>query len=434
MPTTAFTPSDPQRAAALLEASARLLEVGESGIALAGLERADALQSRVPQIKRARAIALAQMERPLDAARALMEELALSPDDGEAFRTFLGMMDRVPEIRALPEGSFFRLLLRRMDEAVERRFAGHGHGSTLQRAAQYAALVLGHGPAFETTYAGLGDDASRTWMLELATLVALGDERVRLPFDEEGTEEFRRLAEAQLLRQRDVSGGAVATSGGPVDLYDLTPVGLPLRLLTSSGFLAGWAHLGQLELAREGAHVGPRPGDVVVEGGGCLGDGALWLAHRVGPSGRVFSFEVRPEYAETFRRNLELNPGLAGRVELVAEALHARSGGSVAVASAGASGATTAPTRAVDDFVRIRGLPRVDFLRLDLDGAERDALAGAEQTLRRDRPRLAISIHHRPEDLGVVPAHVLGLGLGYRVFLGHFTPGAWQTVLYAIAD
>jgi hypothetical protein len=413
MPLPTATVSDAQRAAALLEAATSLLEVGETGLALAGLERADALQARVPRIKRARAIALAQLERPLDAARALLEELALSPDDGDAFRTFLGMVDRVPQIRALPEGTFVRRLLRRMDEAVERRFAGLGHGATLQRAALYAALVMGHGPAFESAWMALGDDASRDWMLELATLVALGDERVRIPFDQEGLDEFLGLAERQLLRQRDVVPAGASATGEALHLWDLDPVGLPLRVYAGAGALAGWAHLGQFELAREGAHVGPRPGDVAIDAGAGIGDASLWLAHRVGASGRVHAFEPDPSRLALFRQNLQLNPELAGRVDLVAES----------------------PARAsVDEFVARRGIDRVDFLKLDAGGEEVQALQRAEDSLRRFRPRLAVAVHHRPENLGVVPAHIASLDLGYRVFLGQYAPVAWETVVFAVAD
>lgn len=414
MPTPTFTPSDIDRAGALLRASTLLLEVGETGIALAGLERADALDARVPQVKRARAIALAQMERPLDAARALMEELALSPDDGDAFRTFLGMMDRTPEIQALPETSFFRQLVRRMDEAVDRRFAGHGSAATLHGAARYAVLVLGHGPAFEAAWQALGDDASRGWMLDVATQVALGDERVQLPFDEEGLDGFLALAEGQLLRQRDaMTGAASPLPGEAVHLWDLAPAGLPLRLYASAGSLAGWAHLGRHDLAREGAHVGPRPGDVAVDAAAGLGDTALWLAHRVGASGRVLALEGQPARQDVFRRNLELNPALAGRVDLAPSAPGAVS---------------------LDRLLADRGLDRVDFVRLDAGGAEVEVLAGAEQALRRSRPRLAITVHHRPEDLGVVPAYLLSLGIGYRIFLGHTAPGPWETVVFAVAD
>ncbi len=413
--TNTILATEAQRAAALLQSAAILLEVGESGVALAGLERADALESRAPRIKRARAIALAQMNRPLEAARALLEELSLVPDDGDAFRTFLGMMDRVPQIRALPPSTFFRQLLVRLDAAVERQFQGRGYGSTLQSAARYAALVLGHAPAFEATYAALGDDASRAWMLEVASFVALGDERVRLPFDEEALEEFLVRSKEEFLEE----------AGGELGLYDLAAAGVPLRVAATPLSLAAWAHLGQYDLDREGAHVGPQRGDVVIDGGGGLGDATLWMAHRVGLSGRVVSFETNMARIEVFRRNLALNPAAAARVELVQSSLDSRSRS----ASAG-----RAPATSIDDFVEARDLERVDFIKLDIDGAEMQALAGASKTLRRFRPRLAVAVHFRPEDIGVTPAHVLGLGLGYRVFLGQYAPGAWETMLFAAAD
>ena len=425
--TATFT--DTERAAALLRSSALLLEVGESGLALAGLERADALQSSVPRIKRARAIALAQMERHLDAARVLMEELALAPDDGDAFRTFLGMMDRVPQIRSLPPYAFFRQFLRRLDDAVERRFPGRGHGATLHAAAQYAAFVLTRGPSFETTFSVLGDDDSRDWMLEVASLAALGDERVRLPFDEEALAEFLERAGSSLRREKT---GPVRA--GELAHWDLSAAGLPLSLLTTPERLSAWVHLGQCDLAREGAHVGPCPGDVVIESRGGLGDSALWLSHRVGSSGRVYSFEHEPEEVEVFRENLELNPTLAPRVRLVEEKLTGASGERTPGRIPAAAARTAVAKRTVDDFVHHHSIERVDLLRLDVGGAEKAVLEGARKTLARWRPRLAVAVHHNAEDLAETPAHVARLGLGYRMFLGHFGVGTGETVLFAVAD
>ena len=425
MPATASALNDAARASALLQASALLLEVGESGLALAGLERAEALQSRVPRIKRARAIALAQQERHLDAARALMEELALAPDDGDAFRTFLGMMDRVPQIRALPRFAFFRQFLWRLDEAVERRFPGRGHGATLHAAAQYAALVLQHGPAFELAFAALGDDESRDWMLEVASLAALGDERVRLPFDEEALAEF--------LERTRLHCRAEGPPGPDCDLpsWDLSSAGLPMSLLTTAERLAGWVHLGRCDLAREGAHVGPCLGDVVIESRGGIGDSALWLAHRVGRSGRVYAFEHAPEALEVFRQNLERNPALASRVELYAEALTGASGERTPGRLCAGVGVAK---RTVDDFVQHHAIDRVDLIRLDLGGEERGVLEGARKTIARWRPRLVVSVSHAPADLAETPARIAQMRLGYRLFLSHFGAGVGTTVVFAVAD
>lgn len=48
-----------------------------------------------------------------------------------------------------------------------------------------------------------------------------------------------------------------------------------------------------------------RPGDTVVEGGSGSGALTIWLAHAVGPSGRVFSYDVKPDHLRIARRNVE---------------------------------------------------------------------------------------------------------------------------------
>jgi FkbM family methyltransferase len=431
-----------QRAHTVLHASLLLLDAGEPGLALAALERADAGPVHLHQVKRARAIVLAQLDRPLDAARSLLEELALAPDDVEAFQTYLGMLARVPELRGIAQGFLFELL-RRLDADAAATAPGLGHPTTLEWAARYVGQVLAHGPAFERAFAALATDGDRALMLDVAAFQALGDQRVRLPFDRDGMLAFMRRAEAEALRRRDLYPAAAANGASifgrhTVDEWDLAPLGLPFRALTSVEQLAGLVHLGEYDLVRDGARIGPRPGDVAVDGGACYGDTALWLAHRVGPAGRVLSLEFMPAHVEIFRANLALNPELAPRIELVPKALHRQAGLELAFLDGGAGsrlGAGPGPvvTTTIDDLVRERGLERVDFVKLDIEGAELDALAGAAETLRRFRPRLAICAYHRPEDLGVLPAHLHGLGLGYELRLGHFSPLSWDTVLFAEA-
>jgi hypothetical protein len=78
-------------------------------------------------------------------------------------------------------------------------------------------------------------------------------------------------------------------------------------------------------------------------------------------------------------------------------------------------------------------MPRVDFIKMDIEGSELAALKGASGALREWKPRLAISLYHRVEDFHAIPLWLDSLGLGYRFFLDHYSIHHEETVLYAIA-
>ena len=70
---------------------------------------------------------------------------------------------------------------------------------------------------------------------------------------------------------------------------------------------------------------------------------------------------------------------------------------------------------------------------MDIEGSELDALKGAEHSLRRWRPKLALSLYHRPEDLFSIPLWLDSLDCGYSFFLDHYSIHTEETVLYALA-
>ena len=71
---------------------------------------------------------------------------------------------------------------------------------------------------------------------------------------------------------------------------------------------------------------------------------------------------------------------------------------------------------------------------MDIEGAEQPALRGAIQTLKRDRPRLAISLYHSMDDMVQIPRWIADLDRGYRFYLGHETIFDAETVLFAVAS
>jgi methyltransferase FkbM-like protein len=72
----------------------------------------------------------------------------------------------------------------------------------------------------------------------------------------------------------------------------------------------------------------------------------------------------------------------------------------------------------IDELVAELNLTRVDFIKMDIEGAEKNALRGARQTLGRFRPRLAISAEHLPDDDTAIPALVRTLQPSYQARFG----------------
>lgn len=72
------------------------------------------------------------------------------------------------------------------------------------------------------------------------------------------------------------------------------------------------------------------------------------------------------------------------------------------------------------------------YIKMDIEGAELEALKGAENIIKNKRPKLAICIYHKPEDLFEIPQYIKKLNPDYRFFIHHHTWCKWDTVLYAI--
>ncbi len=74
----------------------------------------------------------------------------------------------------------------------------------------------------------------------------------------------------------------------------------------------------------------------------------------------------------------------------------------------------------------------VTFIKMDIEGSELEALRGAARHIIEDKPKLAISIYHKPEDILTLPQYILSLVPDYRLYLRHYSMGDNETVLYAV--
>lgn len=75
---------------------------------------------------------------------------------------------------------------------------------------------------------------------------------------------------------------------------------------------------------------------------------------------------------------------------------------------------------------------KVTFLKMDIEGSEQEALKGARQVISRNKPKLAICIYHKPDDMWTIPMYIKKLVPEYKLYIRHHSTGPDETVLYAV--
>lgn len=291
---------------------------------------------------------------------------------------------------------------------------------------------------FEWLYQHLADNESKQILVQVLAYRSLGHRRVKLPLNNPdywgAIERLERLA----VGAESIDLGF---NGYRACRMDLASIGYPVKLFYVPFAVIYVFVLQQYRCKMFDVVIEVAEGDTVIDAGACYGDTALYFAHKAGKNGKVYSCEFLPENLTIFNRNMALNAELAGRIKLVEQPLWSKSGeqlfvegngpGTRVVSNPNNPDAIPIKTQAIDDLVRNEKLDRVDFIKMDIEGAELEALKGAENTIRQFRPKLAISVYHKFEDFWTIPKYIDSLGLGYRFSLRHFTIHQEETVLFA---
>lgn len=73
------------------------------------------------------------------------------------------------------------------------------------------------------------------------------------------------------------------------------------------------------------------------------------------------------------------------------------------------------------------------LIKIDVEGCEKEALDGAQQSIAKHKPKLILSLYHRREDILELPLKIKAMNGGYKLYLRHhpYIPG-WDTNLYCI--
>jgi FkbM family methyltransferase len=149
-----------------------------------------------------------------------------------------------------------------------------------------------------------------------------------------------------------------------------------------------------------------KPGMVALDVGANVGAYATLLGRWVGPNGRVFAFEPVPGAFQGLTQHVRLNDlsetvtpvcAAVGSSSSIAPLLSDAATGESRLAVASDAGRPATPVRVttIDEFCARESIAP-DFIKIDVEGSELDALRGARETIRNRRGKLALFVEMHP--------------------------------------
>lgn len=180
----------------------------------------------------------------------------------------------------------------------------------------------------------------------------------------------------------------------------------------------------------------PVPNEVFVDCGSFDGDSIRsFNRHWGGEFRHAFAFEPDPANRGALATNVEameigdrvtVMPYAVGNINgQVSFALNSSASSHVTTQDAGA----TVECRRLDD---IEWPVAPTYIKMDIEGAEPEALAGGSELLRRHQPVLAVCTYHRSEHLWQIPNLIRSISPEYHVFSRRYAEEYWEGVCYAI--
>jgi len=132
----------------------------------------------------------------------------------------------------------------------------------------------------------------------------------------------------------------------------------------------------------------PHEGDIVIDSGAFIGDTAFWFAKSVKDKGKVFAFEPADSTYDILTHNIKVC-GLDNVVTPVKYGLSNKEdfanftelSESLCSSAVTINGDTKIKLTTIDEFVEKESLPRIDFIKMDVEGSEFDALEGSQETI-----------------------------------------------------
>ncbi len=138
------------------------------------------------------------------------------------------------------------------------------------------------------------------------------------------------------------------------------------------------------------------------------------------------NFQLAGEFFSQKNDVVLINKGLADEEK---ELVFSGSGATARIAEIMSDETTVVPVVNIDAVPECRD---ATWIKMDIEGAEMDALRGAEKVIKKNRPKLTICIYHSDEDMVRIAEYIHQLVPEYRLYVRHHSRSKVETVLYAV--
>lgn len=195
-------------------------------------------------------------------------------------------------------------------------------------------------------------------------------------------------------------------------------------------------HLLQQEIYFADELIAPLPEEVFVDCGAFDGDTVREFIRRRGTSfGHIVAIEPDPANCKVMQAHLaELPEEIRNRVTTMQHAVGASRGmvsfnATGTAASSVGNGTFDVECVPLDDL--LQGY-KPTYIKMDIEGAEPDAVSGARRVIAEDAPVLAVCLYHRQEHLWQIPLMIRSFSDQYKFFLRRYADECWELVCYAV--
>ncbi len=170
--------------------------------------------------------------------------------------------------------------------------------------------------------------------------------------------------------------------------------------------------------------------EVFIDGGAYTGDTSIRFIEKVKNYRKIFLFEpdeeimcIAKQQLKNFKNIEFISKGLFNKNDILMFNSTGNTGGNI-----NEKGNIKIEVDCIDNIIK----EDITFLKLDIEGAEIEAIQGAKNHIINDKPKMAICIYHKPMHIWRILLEINEIRNDYKFLIRHYTNSPFETVLYCL--